>query len=82
VRVQVPPRVLTDIIIMKKLVAAVFVTVSLASCHYGQEEAKKTLERNDKYKSDNADYSVHSAGEYSYENKEEKAVSVDTPAAH
>jgi hypothetical protein len=36
--------------------------VSLASCHYGQNEAKETLERNEQYKTEKADYSVNRAG--------------------
>jgi hypothetical protein len=49
---------------MKKLAIAI-ATVSvfaLTSCHYGQNEAKETLERNEQYKSEKADYSVNRAG--------------------
>lgn len=49
---------------MKKLAIA-FATVSvfaLTSCHYGQQEAKETLGRNEQYKGDKADYSVNRAG--------------------
>lgn len=49
---------------MKKLAIA-FATLSvfaITSCHYGQEEAKTTLERNEQYKSEKADYSVNRAG--------------------
>ncbi|MCU0442909.1 MAG: hypothetical protein MUE96_10970 [Bacteroidia bacterium] len=35
---------------------------SIASCHYGQDEAKQTLERNEQYKSEKAEYSVNRAG--------------------
>ena len=64
---------------MKKLVVSAFVIASLASCHYGQDEAKKTLERNEKYKNENPEFSVNRAGEYSYEGKEKKAA--DTTSA-
>lgn len=63
---------------MKKLVVSAFVIASLASCHYGQDEAKKTLERNEKYKNENAEFSVNRAGEYSYEGKEKKAADTAT----
>jgi hypothetical protein len=49
---------------MKKLAIA-FATLSvfaITSCHYGQNEAKETLERNEQYKSEKADYSVNRAG--------------------
>lgn len=59
---------------MKKLVVSAFVIASLASCHYGQEDAKKTLERNEKYKNENAEFSVNRAGEYSYEGQGKKTV--------
>ncbi|MES2689504.1 MAG: hypothetical protein V4658_03830 [Bacteroidota bacterium] len=58
---------------MKKLVVSAFVIASLASCHYGQDDAKKTLERNEEYKNENADFSVNRAGAYSYEGQEKKA---------
>jgi hypothetical protein len=49
---------------MKKLAFAI-ATLSvcvLSSCHYGQEEAKSTLERNEEYKGEKAGYSVNRAG--------------------
>lgn len=63
---------------MKKLAIA-FATLSvcaITSCHYGQGEAKETLERNEQYKSEKADYSVNRAGGDAP--KEEAA---ETPAA-
>jgi hypothetical protein len=73
---------------MKKLFASAFVIVSLASCHHGQDEAKKTLERNEKYKNEEAGFSVNRAGEYSHENSSERKVDTialtvsDTTVAH
>lgn len=62
---------------MKKLIASAFVIASLSSCHYGQDEAKKTLERNEKYKNEKAEFSVNRAGEYA---KEGETKVVDTAA--
>lgn len=64
---------------MKKLFASAFIIASLASCHYGQDDAKKTLERNEEYKNEHADYSVNRAGEYSYEGQAKKTT--DTVSA-
>ncbi len=46
---------------MKKLIIAfTFVaSLSLTACHYGQEEAQKTLKANELYKSDKQDYSTN-----------------------
>lgn len=66
---------------MKKLIASAFVIASLASCHHGQDEAKKTLERNEKYKNEETDYSVNRAGEYSYENSTVKKADTSSAAA-
>lgn len=65
---------------MKKILAAALVIASLSACHYGQDEAKQTLERNELYKTEKADYSVNKAGEYGNPNESVKA-SVDTTAA-
>ncbi len=65
---------------MKKILASALVIVSLSACHYGQDEAKQTLERNELYKTEKADYSVNKAGEYGNPNETTKAV-VDTLAA-
>ena len=62
---------------MKKLAIA-FATLSmfsLTACHYGQEEAKNTLKRNEEYKGDKAGYSVNRAG------GDAPAEGVDTTAA-
>jgi len=50
---------------MKKLVFALAAValLSLTACHFRQEEAKETLERNELYKGDKAEYSVNRAGE-------------------
>ena len=49
---------------MKKLALAISAVslLALASCHYGEDEAKTTLERNEQYKNEKADYSVNRAG--------------------
>jgi hypothetical protein len=65
---------------MKKILAASLVIASLSSCHYGQDEAKETLERNELYKTEKTDYSVNKAGEYGNPNESVKA-SVDTVSA-
>lgn len=65
---------------MKKLFAAAIVIASLSACHYGKSEAQESLERNEQYKNEKADYSVNRAGEYgSATNKTE--VKADTTAA-
>ncbi len=46
---------------MKKLVVALAVSAVLSSCHYLQGEARETLEANEKYKSEKAEYSVNRA---------------------
>ena len=65
---------------MKKILAAALVIASLSACHYGQDEAKQTLERNELYKTEKADFSVNRAGEYGNPNESAKT-SVDTVAA-
>lgn len=64
---------------MKKLLVSAIVIASLTSCHFRQDEAKETLERNEIYKTEKAEFSVHRAGEYG---KPENAssVAVDTTA--
>jgi hypothetical protein len=49
---------------MKKLAIVLLSAVTLAACHYGENEAKQTLQRNEEYKSDKKDYSINKAGEY------------------
>ena len=46
---------------MKKLSIAVLflLSMSLFACHYGQEEAAKTLETNEQYKGDKQEYSTN-----------------------
>lgn len=69
---------------MKKLVFALaaVAVLSITACHYGQEEAEKTLERNDQYKGDKAEYSVNRAGDGGKATKtEEVAAPAATPAA-
>lgn len=67
---------------MKKLFAAAIVVTSLSACHYGQDEAKQTLERNELYKTEKADYSVNRAGEYGKEGESKVAdtTTTSTPA--
>ncbi|MFA6259840.1 MAG: hypothetical protein WC760_00090 [Bacteroidia bacterium] len=52
--------------------ALFFATMLVSSCHYGQNEANGTLETNDQYKADKADYSVNRAGEGGKLNDEAK----------
>jgi hypothetical protein len=61
---------------MKKLAIVALSVFALTACHYGEEEAKNTLKRNEEYKGDKAGYSVNRAGGDAP--KEEKA---DTTAA-
>ncbi|MCU0423223.1 MAG: hypothetical protein MUC81_10460 [Bacteroidia bacterium] len=65
---------------MKKLLIVVACTFALAACHYGQDEAKETLERNELYKGDKADYSINRAGEYGTKAESGKSVAIDTLA--
>ncbi|TAE87404.1 MAG: hypothetical protein EAY81_04170 [Bacteroidetes bacterium] len=44
----------------------------MSACHYGQDEAKQTLERNEKYKTEKAEYSINRAGEYGNPNNTQK----------
>lgn len=45
---------------MKKFIAALFVSsLVISACHYGQDEAKETLQTNEQYKSDKVDYSTN-----------------------
>ncbi len=44
---------------MKKFFAIAFVTVSLASCHYGKGDAQKTIDANEQYKNEKSDYSTN-----------------------
>lgn len=60
---------------MKKILVAFAFAASLSACHYGVDEAQKTLETNDQYKSDKADYSVNRA------NVKAEAAPAETPAA-
>lgn len=46
---------------MKKLLFLGLLTATLSACHYGQDEAQKTIETNEQYKSEKADYSVNRA---------------------
>ncbi len=65
---------------MKKLSVVILFAASLAvtACHYGQNEAKETLERNEQYKNENQDYSVNRAGEGGKMN--ESAPATEAPA--
>ena len=62
---------------MKKLVAILAISASLTACHYGTEEAQKTLDANEQYKSENADYSVNRANV----SAAEESAPADTAAA-
>ncbi len=65
---------------MKKILVAFAFLASLSACHYGTEEAQKTLETNEQYKSDKADYSVNRAN-VKAEVAPEAAPVADTAAA-
>lgn len=52
--------------------ALFFASMVFTACHYGQDEAKGTLESNDQYKADKADFSVNRAGEGGKMNDETK----------
>ena len=43
---------------------AFIVTIILTGCHYGKDEAKKTLETNEIYKGDKKDYSTNRGNDY------------------
>ena len=61
---------------MKKILAILAVAGTLSACHYGTEEAQNTLKDNEKYKSDEAGYSVNRANVTANEE-----ASADTSAA-
>jgi phage protein D len=58
---------------------AVVALFSVSACHYGQDEAKQTIQDNEKYKTENKDYSINRAGERGKKNN--NATEVATPAA-
>ncbi len=64
---------------MKKILVAFAFAASLSACHYGTDEAQKTLKANEQYKSDKADYSINRANVTAEADKE--AAPVDTTAA-
>lgn len=65
---------------MKKYILLGVLAASLSACHYGQEEAQKTLETNEQYKSDKADYSVNRANVKAEAAPEAVAAPADTTA--
>ena len=46
---------------MKKTLSILGFAAIFASCHYGQDEARKTLQTNEEYKTDKKEYSVNRA---------------------
>ena len=46
---------------MKKIIAIIAVVGTLSACHYGTQEAQNTLKDNEKYKTDEAGYSINRA---------------------
>lgn len=46
---------------MKKLLIAIAFAATFSACHYGADEARKSLETNEQYKSEKAEYSVNRA---------------------
>ncbi len=68
---------------MKKVVVIIAaITFSITACHYGKEEAKETLERNEKYKSEKVEEGPAIDPAYIEANgtKEETKTAVDTVA--
>jgi hypothetical protein len=65
---------------MKKLILPAFAAMALlvSACHYGQNEAKETIERNEQYKTEKQDYSVNKAGERGKQNVSTEAAPADT----
>jgi hypothetical protein len=61
---------------MKKLLIAMAFAATFSACHYGADEAAKTLETNEQYKSEKAEYSVNRANVTA--SKEEAAPVADT----
>lgn len=61
---------------MKKLTIALalLATLGLSACHYGQEEASKTLETNDLYKGDKKEYSTNRGNDEVRPNAENNSV--------
>lgn len=44
---------------MKKIFAIGLFSLVITSCHYGEGDAKKTLETNEQYKNEKAEYSTN-----------------------
>jgi hypothetical protein len=66
---------------MKKLLILLAFTSALAACHYGVEEADKTLKANDEYKSGaGSEYSTNRGNDGVLPNNE-TAVPADTAAS-
>jgi hypothetical protein len=63
---------------MKKIFSIAFVTVSLSACHYGVGEAQKTLDANEQYKNEKAEYSTNRGNDGV---KAEEVVAADSTAA-
>lgn len=64
---------------MKKILVAFAFAASLSACHYGTDEAQKTLKANEQYKSEKADYSINRANVTA--EADNAAAPVDTTAA-
>jgi hypothetical protein len=65
---------------MKKFLAVAFVAVTLTACHYGQEDAQKTLEANEKYKTDKAEFSTNRGNDGVATGEEAVAATTDSTA--
>lgn len=67
---------------MKKFIVAFVFAATLGACHYGNNEAQQTLEANEQYKSEKADYSVNRANVQAAAGSEDTATAmpVDTAA--
>lgn len=46
---------------MKRLLVAIVFAATFSACHYGTDEAQKTLKANEQYKTDQAAFSVNRA---------------------
>ncbi len=65
---------------------ALIVTIILTGCHYGKDEAQKTLETNELYKGDKKDYSTnrgndnvrHNADSNTVESNESIVIEIDS----
>lgn len=67
---------------MKKsiLALAVLAFITISACHYGQDEAQKTLETNETYKGDKKDYSTNRGNDGVLKSADEQKAAETAPA--